>query len=141
MDQVSFIKAIIAARVLQMYYHYCHNLVTGPTFTQDHGMFGDFYDQAESDYDSLVEYMIATLGNKSLETKAVNQILMKELSGIPVEGMSAEQMFLKGLELEEELYEALEQLDAKGTIGLKTLVGDVAQKSDGRRYKVQQRLQ
>ena len=141
MDQVSFIKAIIAARVLQLYYHYCHNLVTGPTFLQDHEMFGGFYASVENDYDALVEYLIATLGNKAIETKAVNQLLMKQLTAIQVESMSAEDMFSKGLELEDELYSAIRILDAKGSIGVKNLIGDIAQKSDVRQYKVQQRLQ
>lgn len=141
MDQVSFLKAIIAARVLQLYYHYCHNLVTGPTFTQDHELLGSFYGEAETAYDDLAEYLVATLGNQAFDTKAVTQVLASKLAESQVESMSAEDMFSKGLELEEELQEALEALNAGGSIGLQNLIGDIAQKSDVRKYKVQQRLQ
>lgn len=140
MDQVSFLKAAIAARTLQLYYHYCHNLVTGPSFTQDHAEFAAYYAQAALDYDVIIEYMIANLGNKALDTQAVNEVLFKRLSTIKVEVMSAEEMFEIALELESEYQQALENLEDKGSIGLKNALGAIAEFSDVRKYKIQQRL-
>lgn len=140
MDQVTFLKAALAARTLQLYYHYCHNLVTGPSFTQDHAEFAMYYAQAEKDYDVIVEYMIANLGNKAFDTRAVNEVLLKKLASIKVEAMSAEEMFEMALELEKEYQEALENLEAVGSIGLKNALGAIAELSDVRVYKIQQRL-
>lgn len=140
MDQVTFLKAAITARILQLYYHYCHNLVTGPTFNQDHASFGEYYEQLEDNYDTIIEYMISILGNSSLNTKTVNQVIMEKLSNYNIESMSAEEMFEEGLKLEEEFQDALEVLDEEACPGLKNAIGAMAEISDNRKYKIQQRL-
>lgn len=140
MDQVNFLKVAIAARTLQLYYHYCHNLCTGSTFMQDHAEFAANYAQAQLDYDTIVEYMIATLGNKAFDTKAINQILMEKLSSFKVESMSVDKMFEVALKLEKEYQEVIVPLEKKGSLGLKNALAGIAQLSDVRIYKIQQRL-
>lgn len=140
MDQVSFLRPITKLRLLQMYYHNCHNLISGPTFVADHGLLGGFYEQVEGHYDDLVEFMIATLGPKEFDAAAIADYIAKEMKQLNMNKASAEEMFAQGLEIELELYKDLEVLDKKGTIGLKNLIGDIAQAIDSRKYKIQQRL-
>ncbi len=140
MDQVSFLRPITKLRLLQIYYHNCHNLITGPTFVADHGLLGGFYEQAEEHYDDLVEFMIATLGNESMDVAAILEFVAKTMKGLDVRTASPEQMLEQALVLEAELYEDLTELDAKGCIGLRNVIGNIAEASDGRKYKIQQRL-
>lgn len=140
MDKVSFLKVVIAARTLQLYYHYCHNLSTGSTFMQDHEEFKTNYTQAEADYDVVVEYMIANLGNESFDTKTINQVLAGVLSSYQIESMTADKMFEIALKLEKDYQQVVANLEKNASLGLKNALGDVAQASDVRIYKIQQRL-
>lgn len=141
MEQLNFLRPISKLRLLQLYYHNCHNLTKGIMFQQDHAFFAESYDRAENDYDSLVEYMIATLGNEAFNTATVIKHIAEELSEIKVEEMSSQEMYIKALELEVELYEELTELnDTSSRIGLINLIGDIATASDVRKYKMQQRL-
>lgn len=141
MDLSLMLKTVTRLRMMQFYYHYCHVLTHGATFSSDHALFAEFYAQLEAHYDSVTEYLIATHGNKALDTLSINKFIANALSGVKVETMSPEEMFAEGLSLEEELYSDLEKLDAKGNLGMKNLVGDIAQSSDIRQYKIKQRLQ
>ena len=140
MKAIDFLNVAIRARTMQMYYHFCHNLVSGETFFQDHEAFGEFYPALEGDYDRLVEYMIATLGPKALDVKLVNESLFDELNKLKVDKLCCCEMFEKGLELEQEYVKALTKLDKMAPIGLRNLVGDLAEKSDVRTYKIKQRI-
>lgn len=140
MDQATFLGTIVQARLLQLFYHYCHNLVSGKSFFQDHKAFKDFYQQTESDYDRLAEYLIAELGKKAFSASSVNKVLFKELSDIDIDKMCCCDMYEKALELEADYNKMLTKLDKLGKLGLKNLVGDLAEKSDVRVYMIKQRL-
>lgn len=140
MEPKQFLKVAARLRVLQMYYHNCHNLVAGPTFVADHGLFNDFYDQAEGHYDSVIEYMIATLGGQALDTALLIRAVCEELEKHQVEDMEVETMFMVALALEAEMYEDVTELEKNGPIGLRNLLGDIGQSSDVRKYKIKQRL-
>lgn len=140
MDQKQFLKVAARLRVLQLFYHNCHNLAHGPTFVADHGLLGDFYSQAEDHYDAVVEYMIATLGGQAFDTSMLAEAVCEELEKFKAETMPMPEMFLTALQLEAEMYSDIESLEKGSPIGLRNLLGDVGQASDVRKYKLKQRL-
>lgn len=139
-NKTILMKAIVTCRVMQLYYHNCHNLVSGETFFSDHSFFGDLYPRLESDYDRLAEFYIATFGKAAFETKALSTLVQEELDKFEVEKMSCKDMFSTSVELETKLYKELEAIDKKASIGLRNLIGDVAEQIDVRMYKLKQRL-
>lgn len=140
MNKVKLLNPAVLARILQLYYHNCHNLISGETFFQDHSFMGDSYEAFEAVYDRFVEYYIATFGKEAFDTKAVITAVSERVAEIEVEKMCCCDMYKKGLELEQELYDHLETLNAKAPIGLQNMIGDVAEQLDIRKYKIQQRL-
>lgn len=140
MDQVSLLKLVVSIRAMQLYYHYCHNLTSGPTFGSDHAMFNDFYSELACQYDQVAEYTVATIGVAKFDTVKISKAISMRLDKLSVEAMSPDKMFKEGLKLEKSLQEDLEEVDEKGSLGMKNLIGELAQTSDVRTYKIQQRL-
>lgn len=140
MTKDKFLLPIIRLRVLQLYYHHCHNLVKGQSFFEDHAFFAASYAEVELQYDSLSEYCIATLGTKAFDTELITKGIAKGLSGLKLNSMGADEMYSKALELEEELYSDLTELDKGSPIGLRNMVGAFAELADVRKYKIKQRL-
>ena len=131
---------LIKARAMQLYYHYCHNLVKGPMFQQDHGFFNDSYTALETDYDSLAEYFVSLNGNSSFKTKQVTELVLAELEGLAVEKMPADDMYKEAVKMEEEYQKYLTAINKAGPLGLQNLVQGLATASDVRLYKIKQRL-
>lgn len=140
MTKEKFLLPLIRLRILQLYYHNCHNLIKGEAFHSDHAFFGAAYAEVELHYDSLAEYCVAALGCEALDTELIAKGLAKRLVGLKINKMSAEDMYEKALELEEELYKDLTDLDKGSPIGLRNMVGMFAELADVRKYKIQQRL-
>jgi len=139
MSKIPLLKAIIYSRVLHLFYHYCHLLTYGETFVGDHSLFGGFYEEMSDHYDRLSEYLIATLGNEAFETQKINMLVAEELQRFKIEKISTISMLAGALILEKEFYTSLQELDSVATIGLKNMIGDLAEKSDSRQYKILQR--
>lgn len=140
MNQVALLSLVISIRSLHLYYHYCHNLTYGPTFLADHNTFADFYTELAGQYDQVSEYAVALLGNSKFDVENINKAIAMRLDGMAVNKLSPGEMFKQALKLEKDLVEDLEALDKKSSIGMKNLLGDLAQTSDVRTYKIQQRL-
>lgn len=45
-------------KLMNFYFHNAHNLISGPTFLEDHAFFGDLYSSADENYDAIVERII-----------------------------------------------------------------------------------
>lgn len=133
-------RPIVSARVLQLYYHNCHNLISGEGFFTDHEFFGASYPRLESDYDRLTEYYICAFGPKAFETKLISKAINEALEKIEVEEMSAKEMYKQAVKFEQKFYKELGAVDKEASIGLRNLVGDLAEQIDVRMYKINQRL-
>ncbi len=131
---------LIKARVLQMYYHYCHNLVTGSSFHADHAFFAANYAALEKDYDSLVEYFISMYGNKAFKTKIISEVIYEQLKDLDVEKMTAEEMYSEAMKQEEEYELYLAKCDDGAALGLSNLLQGLYTAADVRVYKIKQRL-
>lgn len=131
-------KIAIILRTLQLYGQNLHNLVSGSSFFADHNALSDFYVTAASDYDSVVERMIG-LG---MEIDLV-QITVKasdHVKKLPIPDSNEKAMELI-LALEKQLCKEV-QSEVKKEIseGTKQLIGEIANKSEGRQYLISQRL-
>lgn len=140
MDRLDLLQTVILSRVLHLFYQYCHNLSFGPTFVGDHKMFKDFYEQLVDDYDKITEYTIAHIKQSEFETSKINQAISQKLQQFQVEKMSMTKMCKSSTALELEFYSSLVNLNNVGDIGLKNMVGDFAERSNVRQYKLRQRL-
>lgn len=132
--------ALIKARAMQLYYHYCHNLVQGTAFHADHSFFESTYKTLDSNYDQLVEYFIALFSNKKFKSAEISELVHEELEGLEVEKMTAEKMYESAIKMEIDFQKYLSAVNEKGSIGLQNTVQGIATQSDVRLYKIRQRI-
>ncbi|MEO0271675.1 MAG: ferritin-like domain-containing protein [candidate division WOR-3 bacterium] len=128
-------------RTLQLYTHIAHNYVKGPLFLQDHDFLGDLYKEYESDYDDLVERIIG-LG-KPCNLKELHKMSIASLELLPTEVKENKEYFVQILALERKLNDFANEVckkDPSISEGTKQLVGDIANKSEKRMYKLKQRI-
>lgn len=140
MAQLPLLTALVNLRSLQLYYHSCHNVTHGSSFVGDHSLFSDFYKEAEAGYDRVAEYLVGKMGREALLSSDVISAVAERLAKLAPQTDTVEEMLELGCELEDELEESLNELDNLGGIGLKNLVGDLAEQIDVRKYKILQRL-
>jgi DNA-binding ferritin-like protein len=129
-------------RAMQLFYHASHNLVKGAVFNQDHGTFASFYDQCESDYDSVIERAINIEGPQVADLSIQMKEIYNNLKGKPThEVKENKEYFLAGLEMEKQLCQMIEECcAAKCSIGTEQAIGNVADKSEVRQYLISQRI-
>ncbi len=134
------LATLIQARTLQLYYHYCHNLVHGPAFHSDHAFFAASYAALELNYDSLAEYFISTFGIKKFKTTEITRLISEQLEDIKIEEMCCCDMYKKAQELEKQYYKYIEATNRQASLGLQNALQGMATEVDVRVYKIKQRL-
>jgi DNA-binding ferritin-like protein len=123
-------------RYLQLYSHQAHNLTKGLTFFQDHGFFGDLYPAYESAYDDVVERSIG-LGNP-IDISIANKQAAERL---PEDNETEVEACLKHiLSAEIHLCQEIEKVCDSCSIGTEQMLGNIADLSEVRQYKIKQRL-
>ena len=124
-------------RTAQFYAHNSHNLTTGITFFEDHEFFGELYGTYEEAYDGVVERMIGLGKNPDLAA------ITKAAAGVVAEygkHKSTEDCYDSVLELEKEICKACEKDMSGASEGTKNFLQGIADQSEMRQYKIQQRL-
>lgn len=126
---------------MNLYYHNAHNNVKGSFFFQDHAAFADYYAEAEDDYDALAERIIGLTGT----VIEINEVLKKAYEKLAPISFSSfkenKELFIKGLEFEQHLQNMCNQIDKSAlSSGCRQLVGDIANSSEARTYKIKQRV-
>lgn len=124
-------------RMLQLYTHNAHNLLGGPTFFQDHEFLGELYPVYESEYDSIVERIIG-LG-KEIDLISTQQQAVDALKKCS-QPKSYKDCYAEILKYEQMLCSMVEKLVKDSSQGTIQLLGDAANKSEMRQYKIKQRL-
>jgi DNA-binding ferritin-like protein len=127
----------ILLRALQLLAHINHNLVKGTTFFSDHEFLGELYAAYETAYDSVVERIIGTSGMKPQALMSIQESAVKVLKQATVTG-EPEMAFKTLVQGEAELQKICESI--KGSAGTLNLVAQLADDSEVRSYKLQQRL-
>ena len=134
-------KAIIESRALQLLYHNCHLLAYGQDFISIHSFLGDNYGRLESDFDSLSEYFIASIGPSSYDTIMIQEMLHEVLERYKVEQYTVVEMLQTLVMLESQYKYTIFSINQTAfDIGLQNLLGDVAQAQNTRLYKLNQIL-
>lgn len=131
----------ISLRCLQLYAHNAHNLVSRMVFFQDHEFLGEVYSAAESNYDSVIERIIG-LGQEELDLSQLQVLACTKMTKLPMQ-VSENLTFMQViLQLEKEISGLIEQKVKSGScsVGTEQLLGDIADKSEVRQYKLKQRI-
>lgn len=131
-------ELLIHLRTMQLFYHNAHNLCKGSLFFADHAAFGDFYAAAEADYDSVAERMIGK--GQTIDLLSVIKGVYTKCKTLPAGEASTEQLFSAGQRLEQELCAIVQKLIPASSEGTKQMIGNIADMSEMRQYKLKQRL-
>jgi len=126
-------------RTMQLFAHIGHNRVSGPTFFEDHEFLGGLYGTYEGIYDSLVERMIGLGESPDLwKINAAANAGLQEMKA----GKSSTDYLSALLTAEQSVGSAVDGLvDAEGmSQATINLLAQIADDSEQRRYKIQQRL-
>jgi DNA-binding ferritin-like protein len=118
--------------------HIAHNLAQGPSFFADHLALGEFYAAHDAAYDSVVERLIAMWPGCDLFVIATEADAM-----LQAQPHTVGEMWGGILSLEKELCNNIEiTLGKMGgfSMGTVNLLAGIADASEVRQYKIQQRL-
>ena len=116
-------------RAMQLFYHEKHHTAEGASFFADHEAFGGFYGEVESDFDSVVE--------RAMGLGFVDAAFVRN-------HMSAIHAVLQlddAVEMEKQLCELCELIIEceECTEGTEQAIGEIANKSEVRQYKLARR--
>ena len=132
----------IHLRCLQLYAHNAHNTVARIVFMQDHEFLAEIYSAAEGNYDDVIERIIGLHGSEALDLKEVQIAAVQKLSTYPSQVKENSVFFQVILQMEKHTCELVEQLVRNNmvSVGTEQMIGDIADKSEIRQYKLQQRI-
>jgi DNA-binding ferritin-like protein len=135
------LKTAVLLRGGQLYAHHCHNNVKGLTFSQDHDFFGDLYPAYEAAYDGCVERYIGLTG-KPADTIQLGCDALDLVGDLPKDCGENNHAFYQGvLHVEVALCKYIEScIKAPMSEGTKQMLGNLADESEVRQYKIKQRL-
>jgi len=129
-------------RAMQIYSQSAHHLVKGTPFHSDHAFFGDTYESVGGDFDDVAERIVGLYGEEHLHLQNMLQSICGKLSDAPCCGVEDNEVFYKyQYKLEEKLKSLIKQIIASGVSpGVEQLIGNIADKSEMRCYKIKQRV-
>jgi len=129
-------------RAMQIYSQNAHHLVKGTPFHSDHNFFGDIYSGLAGDFDDVAERIVGLYGEEHLNLQNMLQAVVAKLADAPSTGTEDNKVFYAyQLRMEDKLKGLVKQIVSSGVSpGLEQLVGDIANKSEMRSYKIKQRM-
>lgn len=134
---------LVCLRALQLMSHHFHNLAARVVFFQDHEFFAEVYGAAETGYDAVIERIIGLQGEGQLNLQQLMSNVSKKLEGVPSVGVKENKVFYQYI-LKEEMYicQKVKELIASGAVtpGTEQMLGDLADKSEIRQFKIKQRI-
>lgn len=141
MKQV-LMEMIISLRCMQFYYHQAHQVAARSTFFSDHDAFGSFYAELEADFDSVSERNIGMFGGDAQNFPVILEGVSAKLKSYPHIAKDNNAYFEAGLKMEEALNKAVDAAckSPECNEGLKQLLGNIADKSQVRMYKIKRRI-
>jgi DNA-binding ferritin-like protein len=129
-------------RAIRIYSQNAHHLVKGTPFHSDHNFFGDVYNEVGGDFDDVAERIIGLYGEEHLNLQNMLQAVVAKLVDAPSTGVSDNKVFYEyQFKMEDKLKNLIKQIIASGVSpGVEQLIGDIANKSEMRCYKIKQRM-
>lgn len=135
-------KIAVLLKAMNLFAHNAHNLAQGPTFGADHPFLGELYEAYDQEYDDVVERMVGKGMAPNLEVVA--QKAVKVLLAVAPSNEFSES-FNQILQLEQKLVSSIEMYIEESSLnktcseGTKQLLGNIADCSEIRQYKIKQR--
>lgn len=126
-------------RAAQFYAHTAHHFAKGATFYQDHEVLGELYAAYESAYDSLVERMIGNGEPFNAQQILTNAAAEANRYADPAT-FSQQTSFQVLLGIEQRIRASIDIQIQSQTQGTQNLLAQLADDSEMRNYKLQQRL-
>lgn len=136
------LQLVILLRASQLYLHHAHLLAKGALFMQDHAHLSDLYNEMESEFDSVCERMIGLDKEVELNLQTIMKSVNEKLASCNMNVKENKEYFQKQLQFEAEIRAKVEELVKAGGISQGTIqmLGDVANKSEIRTYKLKRRI-
>lgn len=136
------LELICTLRASQLFLHHAHLLSKGSLFIQDHEFLGELYPELEGHFDSVSERLIGLGGEKQIDLQVVTAKVAEKLKSCPSVGVAENKTFFqKQIEFEKSICSQIEQLCAGNlSQGTKQMLGDIADKSEIRQYKIGRRI-
>lgn len=130
----------ILLRCLQLYAHNAHNLAEKSLFFQDHEYFGELYSTYEDAYDGVIERIIGLTDSKAINLVEVQMAAVNLLKSYASKEIENVAYFQKIQMMEEKLRAHIAQIYPQSSIGTQQMIGDLADKSEQRSYKLKARI-
>ena len=131
----------VKLRSMQLAYQAMHNLSKGSNFYADHEALSGYYDAVSADYDMVIERAINTEGQEVADLKPQLKAIYNEIKDLKCEVSSNDEFFQQAIKMEKELCAKIESHIKSGcSAGVEQLIGDIANKSEGRQYLINRRL-
>lgn len=129
----------ILLKCLNIYAHNAHNLASRVVFNQDHEFLAEIYNAADNNYDNVVERMIGLGLNPNLPE--INILAAQKAAALQLGADNASKLNVC-LDLEKQCTNLINTLVKSNqlTAGTEQMVGNIADLSEVRQYKLQQRL-
>lgn len=125
------------------YLHTAHVSVKGSVFYADHELLSRLYSAVDAEVDGLMEKMVGIgMGLQSIHLPSVLKKVYEKVSKLPYDAQSNDIYFQAAYSLEETLKQVCEAMDKdpNTSVGVRNMIGDLADKSEGRCYLIKQRL-
>jgi DNA-binding ferritin-like protein len=138
-----FLELLSSVRALSWGYQQAHWISKNALFYQDHLLFERLYEGVDSEADLIAEKVMGiTKDGANIGLLEVIKRAHKMLSSFPQNAKENSEMFKFMLAIEKEfvVYCTRCEADKTNSLGFKNLVADLADRSEGRMYLLQQRL-
>lgn len=129
-------------RGMSIYAQSAHHLVKGTPFHSDHAFFGDVYGALVDAYDGVAERIVGLYGEEPLKLDMVMSMAMSKIADAPSIGVMDNKVFYEYQErLESRMRDLIAKIIATGVSpGVEQLIGEFANQSEIRSYKIKQRM-
>lgn len=126
-------------RLMYLFLHNMHNLVSRISFFADHEYLSDAYEEILDSYDGVIERMIGK--NMNPDLVMIQVAAVEKLKALPKATKDNTEAFNIILSLEKELCMLIEKyaVEQKPSQGCLNLIAGIADQSEVRQYKLQQR--
>lgn len=140
--QEMLLKLATHLQALKFASHYFHNICSKVAFFSDHEFFGEVYGAADGAYDSVIERYVGLFGAGNLNLNALVQMSHDKIKSVPSQFPENHAMFGVLLQMENELNAMCNAIckSPECSEGTRQLVGDLANASEMRLYKIKRRM-
>jgi DNA-binding ferritin-like protein len=133
---------LVHLRAMHLFAQNAHHLVARGPFFSDHAFFGETYEAMSDAYDSVAERIIGLMGEEALKPQTIPLEANEKIKMAPSTGVKENKVFYQfQLMMEQELCKKIAMTISAGVSpGTEQLLGNIADVSEVRQYKIKQRI-